>query len=250
MSTEKQKWMMLTVALVLIGGTAGLLARQRSHQRLGLPGVKTRALPGSRNVEVDLPERVLDYQSQWVPVDEVTSNTLPRDTSFGERVYQRPDGFQLALNVVLMGADRTSLHKPQFCLEGQGLHIDQSASQPDQIRVDRPQGYDLPVVKLVANGERELNGQKQPIRAIYVYWYVADNALSATISGFERMWLMGKHLLSTGELQRWAYISCLSECLPGQEEATYERMKQFIAASAPEFQLTPKPTLQLRASTP
>ena len=238
------------VALVLIGGTAGLLARQRSHQRLGLPGVKTRPLPGSSNVEVDLPERVLDYQSQWVPVDEVTSNTLPRDTSFGERVYQRPDGFQLALNVVLMGADRTSLHKPQFCLEGQGLHIDQSASQSDQIRVDRPEGYNLAVVKLVANGEREINGQKQPIRAIYVYWYVADNALSATISGFERMWLMGKHLLTTGELQRWAYISCLSECLPGQEEATYERMKQFIVTAVPEFQLTPKPAPQLRASAP
>ena len=242
--------MMFVVALALIGGTAGLLARQRSHQRLGLPGVKTRPLPGSSNVEVDLPERVLDYQSQWIPVDEVTSNTLPRDTSFGERVYQSPDGFQLALNVVLMGTDRTSLHKPQFCLEGQGLHIDQSASQPDQIRVDRPEGYNLPVVKLVANGERESNGQKQPIRAIYVYWYVADNALSATVSGFERMWLMGKHLLTTGELQRWGYISCLSECFPGQEDATYERMKQFIAASVPEFQLTPKPTPQLRASTP
>jgi len=50
-------------------------------------------------------------------------------------------------------------------------------------------------------------------------------------------------------LQRWAYISCFAVCLPGQEEATFERLKKFIAASVPEFQLTPKP-VAARSSGP
>ena len=62
---------------------------------------------------------------------------------------------------------------------------------------------------------------------------------SASVSGFQRMWMMGSKLLRTGILQRWAYVSCLSVCKPGDEEPTFERMKQMIAAAAPEFQLYP-----------
>jgi hypothetical protein len=34
---------------------------------------------------------------------------LPKDTSYGQRQYQTPDGsFKTTLNVVMMGTDRTS----------------------------------------------------------------------------------------------------------------------------------------------
>jgi hypothetical protein len=75
---------------------------------------------------------------------------------------------------------------------------------------------------------------------VYVYWYVADGALSGTAAGGQRMWWMARDLLRTGVLQRWAYVSCYSECDPGQEEMLFERIKKFIAAAAPEFQLTPR----------
>jgi len=55
-------------------------------------------------------------------------DTLPRDTSFGQRRYRSPDGAVTQVNVVLMGSDRTSMHKPQFCLEGAGWQIDSAAS--------------------------------------------------------------------------------------------------------------------------
>ena len=64
-------------------------------------------------------------------MDEVTLGALPEDTSFGARLYTAPDQFGLLMNVVLMGTDRTSLHKPQFCLTGQGWAIDQSKSCRD-----------------------------------------------------------------------------------------------------------------------
>jgi hypothetical protein len=235
---NKQKWIMLVVALVLIGGTAGLLAQLRAHQRLGAPGVKTEPLDDPVRVQVVLPERVLNYTSKFVEVEELTRKTLPADTSFGQRRYEAPDGFSLSLNVVLMGRDRTSMHKPQFCLTGAGWNIDQAASKEDAVSIERPHPYKLPVVKLLSSRQVEQNGRVETYKGIYVYWFVADGAMSASVTGFERMWWMMSHMARTGELQRWAYISCFAVCRPGQEDAVYSRMKEFMTAAVPEFQLT------------
>jgi hypothetical protein len=50
---------------------------------------------------------------------------------------------------------------------------------------------------------------------------------------------MALHLLHTGVMQRWAYVSYFSLCEPGQEDATAARMEKVIAASVPEFQPPP-----------
>ena len=117
---NRQKWLMLTLALTLVGGTALALTQLPKRQRLGAPGVMTRPLPGSIRLEVLLPEEVSGYDSQSQEQDEVTLNTLPKDTSFGQRLYTAKDArdFQVRMQAVLMGTDRTSLHKPQFCLTG------------------------------------------------------------------------------------------------------------------------------------
>jgi hypothetical protein len=238
---KQQKAILLAVALAMIGSTGWYLARLHAHQRLGKPGVKTRRLASSENVEVVLPEQVLDYSSQPLEVSQVELDTLPKDTSFGKMEYKAPDGFKIWLSVVLMGGDRTSLHKPQFCLEGQGVQLGPSSYSTASIAVERPQKYELPVGRLIGSRRFEANGQSQEFRAVYVYYYVADGEMMSSESGFGRMWSMARELIRTGVLQRWAYVSYLSFCPPGQEEATFERMKTLIAASAPEFQLTPAP---------
>jgi len=164
---------------------------------------------------------------------------LPKDTSFGQRVYIAPDKFWVQASVVLMGADRTSIHKPQFCLAGSGLNIDAAASLETTIHIERPVPYDLPVMKLVATKEVLVEGRKTPVRGIYVYWFVADKEYTAR--HWQRMWWMARDVVRTGVLQRWAYNSYLAYCPPGAEEATFERLKALIAASVPEFQLTPNP---------
>lgn len=236
----KQQWLVFAAAFTLMVSGVGLLTHLRSHQRLGLPGVKTAAIAGGANLRVVLPERVLDYESELVEVEAIVTNTLPKDTSFGQRVYRAPDGFWTTLNVVLMGSDRTSLHKPQFCLEGQGWTIDQVASSSATVPITRPVPYELPVIKLIASKETTVDGRRALARGIYVYWYVADDAISASASGFQRMWWMTWNLMRTGVLQRWAYVSYFAPCSPGQEDATFERIKQLIAATVPEFQLIPR----------
>ncbi len=243
-----RKWLLSVVALLMIGSSAGILVRLKSHQRLGPPGVKTIPLAESKNLEVILPELVLDYTSERMEPDKIVIGILPKDTSFGRRRYRASDDFVMEVNVVLMGSDRTSLHKPQFCVEGAGLHIDAAASGEESVHIERPLAYDLPVMKLLATGQGEQDGQVRTFRGVYVYWFVAEDAYTA--QHWQRMWWMARELFRTGELQRWAYVSCFAVCRPGQEEATFERMKIFIAASVPDFQLTPRAKERVAAVQP
>ena len=95
-------------------------------------------------------------------------------------------------------------------------------------------------MKLTATGISQTSSEvRTRARGIYVYWFVADNELTA--DHLQRMWWMARDLVRTGTLQRWAYVGCFATCLPGGEQPTFERMKQFIAAAAPEFQLAAGP---------
>jgi hypothetical protein len=245
---NKQKWIILISALCLMGGSAALLRRLQANQKLGQPAVKTSSIPGSPRLKVELPERVLDYTSQAVELDQGVLEWLPPDTSFGQRVYRAPDGFEALINVVLMGSDRTSIHKTEFCLEGQGWSIDRGASFETKVRLERPYAYDLPVMKFVASREATIGGERRTARGIYVMWFVADDEFTA--QHWQRMWWMARDLLLTGVLQRWASIAYFAQCAPGQEEAAFARLKQLINASAPEFQLVPRPADPTRAARP
>ena len=135
---NKQKWIILVLALGLMGGAAALLTQLQAHQKLGQPAVKTSPIADSYRLQVNLPEQALNYASKAEEVDARTLSMLPPDTSFGARRYTAPDGFWTDLSVVLMGSDRTSLHKTEFCLEGQGWRIDRSASAEAKVHLDRP----------------------------------------------------------------------------------------------------------------
>jgi len=227
----------MIAGLVLLGLCGGLLWRLSSSQKLGKPGLQAQPIAGTLRVDIPLPVNVLNYTSRFIPPDFVTSNTLPRDTSLSQRAYTAPDGFQLTMNVVLMATDRTSIHKPQFCLVSQGWRIEKTVQ--DSVMVPRPHRYSLPFTALTAGKEIELDGRRQAVRGLYFYWFVADNALTA--EHWERMWWMSRELLTTGTLQRWAYVSCFVVCYPGQEQQVYERVKQFIPAAVPQFQTATGP---------
>jgi hypothetical protein len=154
--------------------------------------------------------------------------------------------FAAQVNVVLMGTDRASLHKPQFCLTGAGWTI--IKTELDKIHMERPFAYDLPVIKLTVAGEFNHEGRPVKVHGVYAYWYVADGELSAAPSGSDRMWSIARELITTGILQRWAYVSYFSYGPPGAEDEIYERLKKLISVSVPEFQLTPKAETQMAES--
>ena len=229
----------LMVTLGLIGLTAGGLAYARAHQRLGEPGLEIVAGElrdehgelAATNI-IRLPEEVLRYRSEGMPVTREELDWLPADTTYGFRRYVAPDKFWLDLRVVLMGTDRTSIHKPEYCLPGQGFQIMETDSMT--VRMTDPHPYDLPVTRIVARRLLQLEGGQQEVRAVFVYWFVADGQLSA--DHLERMAWMARDLVLRGTLQRWAYVSAFAICLPGQEAEAYRRIQEFLVDAVPRFQ--------------
>lgn len=239
----RQASVILVLVLLMVGGTAGFLVRLQGAQKLGRPGVRVVAEPTLSESEtvlathsVYLPEHVLDFASTNLAISSNVVSFLPRDTTYGSRRYWAADGFSVHLNVVLMGADRTSIHKPQICLLAQGWRF--PPAETVTLTVPRPEPYVLTVKRILTHPRafKTPDGREDVVRGIYVYWFVADNLLTAEHG--ERMWWMSRDLVRSGVLDRFAYISFYSICRPGQEEETFDRMKDFIAASVPEFQLT------------
>jgi Protein of unknown function (DUF3485) len=235
----KQKWIILLVALSLIGVAGAMLTRLHAVQRLGAPGVKTSVIPGSARLDIRLPELVLDYKSEVIPPDEGFLRYMPQDTSIAGRRYVGADGYRIVLSTVLMGTDRTSIHKPEFCLTSAGWQLDDSKAVVTSIPMQRPQPYDLPVQRFETSREVASKNGPQTVKGIYIFWFVSGDQLAAT--HWTRNWSMAKELLTTGVLQRWAYIACFALCRPGEEAATCHRMEKFIQSAAPQFQLVPGP---------
>lgn len=233
---KKQQIFLLALVLALIGGGAIALNWLHANQKLGVPGIKAAPVPGSVKMNFDLPAGVPGFTSTNVPEEKVVLDTLPQDTSFAQRLYFAPDGFWVNANVILMGLDRTSIHKPEYCLPSQGWHIDQKSTVNLSIGGAHP--YQMPVAKWLLSISAQMpDGRKKELRGLYVFWFVAHN--EETTSHWQRIWWLARDLLTTGVLQRWAYVSYFTVCAPGQEDATFDRVEKLIAASVPEFQLPP-----------
>lgn len=236
------KRFILGFALILILLMGGFLGFMKSRQGLLEPGVKVGPVSviGETGKEVAsqgvlIPEKVLDGVSSFNgPIANVELTGLPLDTTFGRRLFMFPDGFACQISVLLMGNDRTSIHQPQFCLVGQGWNI--TNTEQVSLRIDRPKPYDLPVMKLTSSKRFEQDGRAMVTNSIYIYWFVAKDRLCT--GQFDRMWSTVNTIARTGKLERWAYVSYFAPCLPGQEQATFERLTRIINASMPEFQIT------------
>ncbi|MCD6340167.1 MAG: exosortase-associated EpsI family protein [Verrucomicrobia bacterium] len=228
-----ERWLLAGLAAAVMAAGALALHRLSRTRELGKPGIRTAQRPGG-GLEILLPERVMDYVSEPVEPTEAERRTLPKDTTFGKRLYRAPDGFQIFVNVVLMGTDRTSIHKPEYCLTSQGWRI--VGQETIQVPIPKPRPYSLRARKfLTSRVVRTPSGRAQPLSGVYLFWFVADGRLAA--GHFERIAWMTWDLLRTGRLPRWAYVACFADCPPGKEEAAVERMKKFLAAAVPEFQL-------------
>jgi hypothetical protein len=190
-------------------------------------------IPGSIRLQIDLPERVLDFTSTNVPEPEVAIGYFPKDTSYTERLYRSPDGLRIQCTAIVMGADRTSIHRPEYCLPGQGWTIDKK--EIINIPIGGQSPYNLEIQKwYVSTALQQSDGQTVKVAAVYVFWFAADNEET---SQHDKMleWL-ALDLFRTGKLQRWAYISYFTPCQPGQEDATYEQVKRLITAQVPQFE--------------
>jgi EpsI family protein len=235
---KRGAWIIGAAGLAITAAVAAAVGHLKYHQRLGTPGVRWVAEGAGLRGRIELPERVLDYVSTNVEPSALEWEVLPKDTSLARRLYRAPDGFEVLLGVVLMGTDRTSIHKPEYCLTSQGWQIVGRATS--RLSLDRPHPYTLPVRQFVTRRLGQLpDGRQARWSGVYLFWFVADGRLTASHWG--RVGWLAWDLIRHGVMPRWAYVSAFVGCPPGQEESAAARAREFLRAAVPEFQRTVGP---------
>lgn len=217
------------VAAVLVMGACWKLNRLEISPRTGIKlaadGVNPVALPGAIG---------LDWVGQVAEVTPIEREVLPPDTGFSRRNYVSllDRRQQVLLSIVLSGRDRTSIHRPELCLVGQGWTI------TGQVRhaFTRPDTRAVLIPATVLRIEREFtaaNGRKVKVPGLFAYWFVgadkvvATNTARVAYTSFDRL----RHL----EAHRWAYVFAQTFALDG-EEAALARIQSVVDGTVPSFQ--------------
>lgn len=225
-----------SLAVLLVAGAAALCCWLSPDVRLG----------DDCGVVMELPAVAGRFVGQPGKVSKVESDTLPGDTEIMRMVYQTPEApgqrDAATVSIVLAGAQRRSIHRPEVCLTGQGWSLLHARTVP----VDMGRGRTLKVRDLLIEKPVTFSdGRRRGVRAHYVYWFVGTDV--TTPSHFDRVWLSTWDSVLRNVNHRWAYPSVLAlitdDLEPGEmgqrkrdAEQTLEMIQSLIRELAPRFQ--------------
>ncbi len=221
-------------AIVVLIGIAGLGLHWLSLQPpRGEAGVK---LLADGTNPVDLPPYL---GREWIgrpsEVTAVEREILPPDTGYSRRLYVPlqpvPDPRKAVfVSIVLSGRDRTSIHRPELCLVGQGWTIRDSTEH----RFGDPSAPDGGFTAAVLHVEhkRPENGKTVVEPQLVAYWFVSSDAtVSSHWSRILRdTWARLVHLRA----DRWAYVLLQTNADDG-EPAALARMQAVLNQTLPVF---------------
>jgi len=151
-----------------------------------------------------------DWIGQEAEVTTVEREMLPADTGYARRLYVSLDDRreQVFVSIVLSGQDRSSIHRPELCLVGQGWSI---VGHTETV-------FGEVVPASLLRLEREFvaeDGTHRRVPAIFAYWFVGRDLTVATT--WERMFHTALNRLRLRP-DRWAYVVVQAAVLPGETE--------------------------------
>lgn len=175
--------------------------------------------------------------SAWIgqesEVSAIERELLPADTGFARRTYVSLEDRrrQVFLSIVLSGRDRTSIHRPELCLVGQGWTIEQRSHAV----FEHPSGGLVPAAVLHLSREVvDARGVRRAVPSIFVYWFVGRDTVATTTAG--RMWRTALNRLML-KPDRWAYVVAQTLLLPPEDaNAALQRVQEVLRGTLPEFQ--------------
>lgn len=228
------------VALVSIGVMLatvkldGIQVSPKTGIRLAADGLNPVTLPDSIG---------LDWMAQAAEITPVEREVLPADTGFSRKNYVSllDRRQQVFLSIVLSGRDRTSIHRPEICLVGQGWTITGRMAHAFR-RPDDPRAR---VPATVLRIEREFTtsrGEKVRVPALFAYWFVGADKIVA--SSTERVLYTSFDRLRHLQAHRWAYVVAQT-LAPDGEEAAVARIQSVLDGTLPAFQEPLPPGLGL-----
>jgi EpsI family protein len=166
-----------------------------------------------------------DWIGQAAEVSAVERELLPPDTGYARRIYTSwgDPRKQVLVSIVLSGRDRTSIHRPELCLVGQGWTI----ADRGTAAFGNETGEQLPAALLRL--QRELRGRDgllETVPALFAYWFVGRDEI--TESTTERLWRTAVNRLRMRP-DRWAYVVVHTLVLPDETEAdARQRMETVV----------------------
>jgi len=128
---------------------------------------------------------------------------LPKDTIINRKYYVSPQNSSFLVTVVTSGRQRTSIHRPEMCLEAQGYRLVGSRIVSVPVSGRRP----LSVVLLDSRKSLSMTGGMQESFSCYAYWFVGGG--HETSSHYERMIRSAWDNIVYGISYRWAYVSVM-----------------------------------------
>lgn len=156
---------------------------------------------------------------------------LPPDTRILKKVYEHPFHTPVLASIVLSGASRTSIHRPQICLVGEGREIVGTRTLDIPIPGRRP--LTVTMLDMLTRQQRPDGGWTQHA-SYYAYWFVSPD--HETPHHGQRMFWMAFDRVFRGLSHRWAYIAVSGQRTEGGNDHL-GAAAEFIAALQPE--LTP-----------
>jgi exosortase len=182
---------------------------------------------------VDLPTFLgADWIGRTSEVTEVERQVLPPDTGFSRKVYVSlaDPSKQVFLSVVLSGRDRTSIHRPEYCLVGQGWTI--CGSFTHRFEFPGAKG-DFPATVLRVEKAVMTPKGKTAVPQLFAYYFVGADVVVAT--HWERLARDAANRVLHGTSDRWAYVAVQTGDSDG-EAAALQRMQAILDATLPVFQ--------------
>ncbi len=231
-SLRPRAWMPTTAAVLaaalVIGATRAIDGSQLS------PEVGIRLAADGRE-PVPLPVFLgPDWIGQAVPVSAMERAILPPDTGYSRMNYisVQDRARQVYVSIVLSGRDRTSIHRPELCLVGQGWTIERRFSHG--FRGSGADRAEIPATMLQVRHEAVLpDGRRVAFRSLVAYWFVGHDRLVAT--NWERMWWGLVDRLRHLRSERWAYVLVQTGAADGDAAAT-ARLQTVLDQVLPVFQ--------------
>jgi hypothetical protein len=157
------------------------------------------------------------------PMSLIERQVLPNDTVLMKKKYTNPDGQVVFASMVLSGADRASIHRPELCMTGQGNEI--VDTEVIDVDMDDADSLGVKILKMeLTIGGGESAGYKIP--RYYAYWFVGNGR--ETPYHWQRMYWMASDMIFKNVAHRWAYLSVSGMRGREGDESYKEQIKSFV----------------------
>jgi hypothetical protein len=174
--------------------------------------------------------------TEWIgrraEVSAVERELLPADTGYARKEYVSVADVRkrVFLSLVLSGRDRTSIHRPELCLVGQGWTIEGTS-----IHAFAPAGRASPsFAATLLHVRREVRTPRGAVVVpqLVTYWFIGGDRIVA--SHWKRLAWDAWNRVVHGRVDRWAYVLLQTDASDG-EAAALGRMQAVLDQTLPVF---------------